>query len=133
MGIKNEIMNKRTWAVVGVTDKTDRFGYKIWKILKKYDYVAYGISPKYDEIDGEIIYPKLKDLPETVEVVDIVVNPTIAAGVLREAKELGIEYIFFQPDTYDDKVIALADELGLKYILDDCVYATLKEIEKNGH
>ncbi|MBC8587036.1 CoA-binding protein [Tissierellaceae bacterium BX21] len=127
--LKNEMLGKKTWVVVGVTAKKDRFGYKIWKILKKHNYNAYGVNPNYDEIEGETIYHSLKDLPSKVDVLDMVVSPKLSIKTLEEAKEVGIEYIFFQPGTYNDEVIQKCDELELKYLTGDCIYATLKRME----
>lgn len=126
MSIKKEMMDKKVWAVVGVTAKKDKWGYKLYKILKDHNYETYGVSPNYDEIEGDKIYKSLKDIPGKIDVIDMVVSPKISINTLDEAKEAGIEYIFFQPGTYNDEVVAKAEELGLKYLTGDCVYATLK-------
>lgn len=124
---KEEMLKKKTWAVAGVTAKQDKFGYKIWKILKENNYETYGVNPNYDEIEGEKIYHSVKDLPKKVEVLDMVVSPKIAIPTLEEAKEVGIEYIWFQPGTYNDEVIEKAEELGFKILYNDCVYKVLRE------
>lgn len=128
--LKDEMLQMKKWAVSGVTAKTDRFGYKIWKILQEHGYETYGVNPNYDEIDGEKIYKSLSDIPTKVDVLDMVVSPKHAIPTLEEAKNLGIEYIFFQPGSYNDEVVAKAEELGLKYLAGDCVYAILKRKEK---
>lgn len=127
--LKEEVLKKKSWAVVGVTVDKDRFGYKIWKKLKEHNYQAYGVNPKYDEIDGEKIYSNLREIDEKIEVVDMVVSPKIGIGILDEIKEEDIEYVFFQPGTYNDKVLAKAKDLGLKYISHDCIYRILKDKE----
>ncbi|NLV89415.1 MAG: CoA-binding protein [Tissierellia bacterium] len=127
--IKEEMLQKKLWVVAGVTAKKDRFGYKIWKILKDHNYEAYGVNPNYDEIDGEKVYHSVKDLPKKVEVLDMVVRPNIALKTLEEAKEANIEYIWFQPGSYNEEVIEKAKELGFKILYGDCVYAALKQKE----
>jgi hypothetical protein len=124
--LKKEMMDSNKWVVVGVSGKKEKYGYKIWKILREKGYTTYGVSPNYSELEGEKIYDSIASLPEKVDVLDMVVPPKVSIGVLEEAKEAGIEMIFFQPGTYDDKVVAKAEELNLRYLLDDCVYATLK-------
>ncbi len=128
--LKKQMLEMKSWVVVGVTANKDKYGYKIWKTLRQHDYNTFGVNPNYDEIEGEKIYHSLKDLPEKVQVLDMVVPPKIAIKTLEEAKESGIEYIFFQPGTYNKEVVAKAEELELKYLLDDCIYATLKKLEK---
>lgn len=127
--IKEEMLGKKTWVVAGVTGRKDRFGYKIWKILKKNDYKTYGVNPNYDEIEGDEIYHSVLDLPEKVDVLDMVVGPNIAMKTLDEAKEAGIEYIWFQPGSHNDAVIAKAKDLDFKILYNDCVYARLKAQE----
>lgn len=127
--LKKEMLNKKIWGVVGVSEKKDKWGFKIWKILKEHNYETYGINPNYSEIDGEKVYHTIKDLPVKVDVLDIVVPPRISMSTLEEAKEMGIEYIFFQPGTYNDEVVKKAEELELKYLIGDCIYATLKKEE----
>ena len=124
--LKLEMLNKKSWVVIGVSEKKDKWGYKIYKILKDHNYETYGVSPNYDELEGDKVYHSLSELPTKVEVLDMVVSPKISLKTLEEAKELGIEYIFFQPGTYNDEVVAKAEELGLKYLLNDCIYATLR-------
>ena len=127
--IKQEMLDKKKWVVVGVTEKKDRFGYKIWKKLKEHNYETYGVSPNYEEIEGEKIYANLSELPEPIDVLDMVVSPKIAINILDEAKATNIDYIFFQPGTYNNKVIEKASSLGFKYLIDDCIYAELKSRE----
>ncbi|MBC8590735.1 CoA-binding protein [Wansuia hejianensis] len=128
--IKEEMLEKKKWVVAGVTAKKDRYGYKIWKILKENNYETYGVNPNYDEIEGEKIYHSIMDLPIKVDVLDMVVSPKHAMVTLDEAKEAGIEYIFFQPGSYDDDVVRKAQDLGFKYLINDCIYATLKRRDR---
>lgn len=126
--LREEMLNMKKWAVVGATINKEKFGYKIWKILKDRGYQVYGVNPNYEEIQGDKLYPSLKDLPEKVDVVDLVVPPKISAQVIEKAKELGIEYIWFQPGTYNDEVIEKAKKLNLKILYDDCVLAVLENM-----
>ena len=125
--IKEEMLSKKVWVVAGVSGNKDKFGYKIWKTLKEHGYETYGVSPNYEELEGDKIYPSVKDLPKKIDVLDMVVAPKIAIHTLEEAKEAGIEYIWFQPGTYNDEVLAKARELEFKILYDDCVYATLRK------
>lgn len=122
---KEEMLEKKIWAVSGVTGRKERFGYKIWKILKENGYTTYGVNPNYDELEDEKIYHSLVDIPEKIEVLDMVVGPNIAIETLDDAKDAGIEYIWFQPGSYNDEVIAKAESMDFKILYDDCIYAEL--------
>lgn len=127
--VKKEMMEKKVWAVAGVTERKDRFGYKIWKKLKEHGYETYGVNPNYDEIEGDKIYKSVKDIPTKIDVLDMVVGPKIGMNTLDEAKEAGIEYIWFQPGSFNDEIIARAKELEFT-IFEGCIYAELMKIEK---
>lgn len=128
--IKKAMLDKKIWAVIGVTPNKDKYGYRIWKKLLNHDYEAYGVNPNYDSVEGKKIYPSLKDIPKQVEVIDLVVPPNISLKTLDEAKELGIQYLWFQPGTFNEEVIEKAKELGFKFLDDDCILATLIKLEK---
>jgi hypothetical protein len=128
--IKKEMLDKRVWAVVGATPNREKYGYKIWKKLLGHGYETYGINPKYDYIQEEKIYTSLKEVPKKIDVIDLVVPSKVSLKTLEEAKELDIDYMWFQPGTYDDKVIEKATELGFKILYNECILATLNELEK---
>ena len=127
VNVKEEMLNKKVWSVAGVTERKDRYGYKIWKKLKEKDYETYGINPNYEEIEGEKIYSSVKDIPVKIDVLDMVVAPKIGMKTLDEAKEAGVEYIWFQPGSFNDEIIAKAKELEFKILYDDCIYAVLMQ------
>ncbi len=129
--IKQEkFLNLKNWAVAGVTEDKNKYGYKIFRILLDHDYNVFGINPKYDEIDGEKLYPNLKEIDEKIDVLNLIVSPKISNIYLKSAKELGIENIWFQPGSFDDETLELTKELGFEFIDDDCVYAILKKVDE---
>lgn len=130
VNLKEKMLQKKVWAVAGVTERKDRYGYKIWKKLKEHDYETYGINPNYEEIEGEKIYSSVKDIPTKIDVLDMVVAPKIGMNTLDEAKEAGVEYIWFQPGSFNDEIISRAKELEFKILYDGCVYAVLMQTQK---
>ena len=122
---KQQMLSMKKWAVIGVTQDKSRYGYKIYRILNEKGYVAYGINPKYDEVDGDKVYSSVRDLPENVDCVNFLVNPAVTLNLLDDVAGLGIRYVWFQPGSFDDKVLDKAKNLGLEMVYYDCVYAEL--------
>jgi len=116
MDFKKEMLDKKVWAVIGATPDNSKFGYKIYKRLKNAGYAVYGVNPKYTDLDGDKIYTSISDLPEKPECIDMVVSPRVSEEFLDEIKENGIEYVWFQPGTFDNAVIEKAESLGLKIV-----------------
>ncbi|GKX31210.1 CoA-binding protein [Vallitalea longa] len=109
-----DMLKEKKWAVVGATDDTSKFGYKIYMRLKNNGYTVYPISIKCDEIDGDKAYKELADLPEKVDVVDFVVNPRIGISIMKQCKELGIKNVWLQPGTVSDEIIDYAKENNIE-------------------
>lgn len=107
---------KKVWAVVGVNENTEKYGNMIYKKLKRYGYKVYPVNPKYQEIEGEKCYSHLSLLPEKPDVVNMVVSPKIGKSIIEEAANLGIEYIWLQPGTYNEEIINLIDEKSINAV-----------------
>lgn len=114
--LEEKMLEMKKWAVVGANQKSDKYGNMIYKKLKLRGYEVYPVNPFFDEIEGDICYKNLTAIPEKPEVIDMVVGPDKARSVIEEAAMLGIEYIWFQPGTYNDEVLDLAKRLGLKVV-----------------
>lgn len=119
------MLKKKIWAVVGANDNPQKYGNMIYKKLKAYGYTVYPVNPKREFIDGDKCYPDLSSLPQKPDVIDMVVSPQRGMLVLEEAAKLGIRYIWLQPGTYDDDLLALIDKLGLQAVR-ACVLVALR-------
>lgn len=112
--------NTQKWAVIGVTEKEEKFGYRIYKRLKEKGKTVYGISAKYHTIDDDILYKSILDIPEKVDIVVFVVNPAIGYEELDKVKEMGIETIWLQPGTTSPEFLQKAEQMDFT-MSDKCV------------
>lgn len=113
MSIMESMLERKIWAVIGANNDCSKFGNIIYKRLKCEGYTVYPVNPMYEEVEGDKCYPNLAALPETPEVLDMVVSPKRGRAFIEEAAELGIKYIWLQPGTYDQELLALIEEKGL--------------------
>ncbi len=125
--LKKMMLEKKVWAVVGANTKKDKFGYKLFKILKDNGYEVYPVNPNYEEIEGEKCYKSLMEIPKKVECVDVVVNPKLGLSLIDDVARLGIENIWFQPGSADDQVIDKAESLIKNVVYFECVLAELRK------
>lgn len=114
----------KKWAVVGATEDPARYGYRIWRVLRDRGYTAWPVHPGLKEIDGEPVYPGIASLPETPDIVDMVVNPSIGIGVMEEVHRAGISHVWLQPGTRSDEIRRFAQEHGIT-LIEDCVLVRL--------
>ena len=119
------MLDCRTWAVIGANRNPAKYGYMIFNKLKRHGYRVYPVNPNYETIDGERCHASLSDLPETPEVIVMVVAPRICERFLNEAAALHIPYVWLQPGTHDQAVLQLVGDLGLTAI-QACVLVALR-------
>jgi len=116
-----EFMSQRRFAVIGATDNTNKYGYKILKNLKSRGYEVYPANPRLREIEGIKCYPSLADIPLKVDVVDFVVPPRVTESILKECKQLELGRIWLQPGSESEAAIAFCRQNNLKVVHDVCV------------
>ena len=123
--IKESMLAKKVWAVIGANDDPDKFGNIIYKKLKAEGYTVFPVNPLYTEVEGDKCYPDLASLPEMPEVLDMVVSPKRGKAFIEEAARLGIQNIWLQPGTYDQELLAMIKEKELTGI-QACVLVELR-------
>lgn len=116
-----EFPKYRKWAVVGVSEDRSKYGNRIYRDLKEAGYHVYAVNPRLEQVEGDPCYPSVKNLPETPDVVDLVVPPGVSLAVVRDCKEAGIQRIWFQPGSESDEAIQAATDAGMEVVHDACV------------
>ncbi len=84
-------------AIIGVSDDSKKFGYKIFRDLLKEGYDVEGINPKGGRIFEKDIYKSLNDLKEKPQLVITVVSPSVTGKVVDDCIKLGIKEIWMRP------------------------------------
>jgi len=115
-----DFVNRRVWAVVGVSQARNKFGNRIYRSLRDSGYVVYPVNPKGGELEGAKVYPTLADLPQTPDVVDLVVPPAVSEQVVKEAYKLGLSRIWMQPGAESPAAIDYCHAHGIQVVHDAC-------------
>lgn len=80
----------RSVAVVGASATPGKIGHALFSNVASFPGPVYGVNPKYTELLGRPVVPSVKDLPEPVDLVVIVVPADDVVKVLKECGERGI-------------------------------------------
>lgn len=120
------MLQTKNWAVVGATDNTEKFGYKIFKALKAAGYNVYPVNPGIKEILGDKCYPALKDLPVVPDVVNVVVPAKVGEQIMCNCSELGVKNVWLQPGANAASVVQLAKNFDLNVVDQNCVLVELR-------
>ena len=121
------ILDKQTFAVVGASANVEKYGYKVWRMLREHGKIAYAVNPNAAEIDGEPVYKSLSDAPDVPDVVVSVVPPaaTETLPALMAAQRIG--YLWMQPGAESPMAIAAADAAGIETVANGaCIMVELR-------
>jgi len=116
-----DFLKQRSFAVAGSFRNESKYAYRILKTLKEKGYEVYPVNPSLREVDGLRCYPNIKEIPDSVDVVDIVTPPQITEKIVRECKEKGISKVWIQPGAESKTVIEFCKDNGIKVVFNLCI------------
>jgi len=124
--IEEFINKKNIFAVIGVSQDTNKYGRKVFDDLKKYNYSVFPINPKEEFILNSKCYKNLKSLPVKPDVVSFVIPPAIGIHIIMECKELGIDKVWLQPGSESEEIIEYCKDNKIGCLHHQCVLLNLK-------
>ncbi len=120
-GILNTV---KTIAMVGFSPKENRPSYFAFKYLLERGYNMIPVNPGQagKEVLGRKVYAKLSEIPEPIDMVDVFRASQFARGVVEESIALTPkpQVIWMQLGVRDDAAAALAEEHGIKVVMNRC-------------
>jgi len=119
--IIDAFLGKKRLAVVGASDRREKWGNKIVRYLVERGHDVVPVNPGLDLVEGLKCFKTLEDIPRPesgppVDGIDLVVNPSIGIGVARSAAALGIPIIFAQPGAESPVIEEYCKENGVDYV-----------------
>jgi predicted CoA-binding protein len=120
-----DFLAQRRIAVAGVSrTKTNEAANLIYRKLRDSGYEVFAINPRATEVEGEVCYASLADVPGGVDAVVVVTHPRVSADVVRECVELGIGRVWihrsFGQGSVAEEAVALGEEHGIRVIPGGC-------------
>jgi predicted CoA-binding protein len=116
----DELLGLKTWAVVGLSNNSERAAYKVAKVLIEKGHTVFPVHPKAETVHGQKGYTKLSEIKVPIDVVDIFVNSELAGSVVDEAIAVGAKGVWLQLDVIDEVAISRAKSAGLLAVMNRC-------------
>ena len=130
--VKNDItkfFSSKAYAVVGVSRDKKKFGSTVFRAMNSRFFTVYPVNPHLSTFDDVQCVATVRDLPDEVQSVVIVVHPEDARHILTECKHKGIENIWLQPGAESDDAIEFAKHNGMNVIHHQCILMFLEPVE----
>jgi acyl-CoA synthetase (NDP forming) len=89
------LFNPRAIAIIGASQDFITISGQPLKHLQSHGYKGnlYPVNPRYQEVAGIKCYPSLTDVPETPDLVLVLVNASRVADILRQCGVKGVPYV----------------------------------------
>ena len=116
----DQLLALKTWAVVGLSNNSERAAYRVSKLLIEKGHQVIPVHPKAETVHGQQGYAKLSDIPFVVDVVDIFVNSELAGEVVDSAIEIKAKGVWLQLDVIDETAVNRAEKSGLITVMNRC-------------
>ena len=119
----DDFISQRSLAVVGVsrTKGTNKFGNAAYKELKSKGYELSLVHPSGEVIEGQQSYPNLRDLPQKVGGVLVIVQPAQAEKVVQDAHAAGINRVWLQQGAESPAAIEYCQQNGMSVVYGHCI------------
>lgn len=132
--IKSFFASSRQYVVVGASNNTSKFGFKILSWYVSHELPVIPVNPREPEILGQTVVPSVTKILQCLSTkkdidhhrlssvdglsISFLTPPTVTLKTLEEISEFPnykglVKGLWFQPGSYDQLVLDKAQEIGL--------------------
>ena len=97
-------------AVIGVSAREEKFGFRIFRDLIKEGLNVVGVNVRGGEVLGRKIYKSLKEMEIKPDIVITVVPSQVTERIVQECIDLGIKEVWMQPGSDSEAAVNKAKE-----------------------
>ena len=116
------LMETRTIALVGASDRPDRAAHEVMGALLAHGYHVIPVNPALagQTIHTQTVVASLADVGTPIDLVDVFRRSEFVSGVVDEAIAVGAKAIWTQLGVIDHAAAARAEAAGLAVVMDRC-------------
>ena len=112
----------KTIAMVGASGDRTKFSYGVLRVLHEtgYEMLPVNPNPRLTEIRGIRVYRSLEEIDRSVDMVEVFRPKEEFYSFAEQAIAIGAKVLWGQIGVYDDRAAKLAEDAGLKVVMDRC-------------
>ena len=114
-------------AVVGASNSPAKYGNIIVKNLMAHGYQVFPVNLHEAKIAGLPAYHSLAELPEPVDIVNVVTPPAVTRRILDDARQAGLDLVWLQDGSFDQAVLDIAAASPFKTVYDACIMVVARQ------
>lgn len=119
--IKKIFEEVETIAVIGLSPDPTKDSHRVAKYLQQAGYKIIPVYPKEETILGEKVYRSLKEIPGSVDMVDIFRKPAAVGPIVEACKERGdVKVVWLQAGIVNNEAAEAAKKAGMQVVQSRC-------------
>ena len=112
-------------AILGASNKTDRYSYKALNMLMEKDHNVYPVHPILESINEQKVFPSLNDIEDEIHSLTIYVGPQRITPLIGDIVNLNPGRVILNPGTESEELKAALEEAKIPY-LEACTLVLLR-------
>ena len=117
-----ELLKKaRTIAVVGLSDNPLRASHGVSAYMQSHGYRIIPVNPNISEALGEKAWPRLMDVPGTIDIVNVFRRPEFVEEVVEQVIQLKVPAVWMQEEVINEKAGEKARKAGIFVVMNECI------------
>ena len=129
MAVEDIIKKYRDIAVVGISDKPDRYSYQVAKFLMDRGYNIIPVNPMLETWMGKRVYSDVHSIDVNVDVVDIFRKPEFIEDIVKDSRGKA-KVIWMQEGIVNESAAKLATDMGMEVVMDKCMKKEYEKLNK---
>ena len=90
-------MKKQTVAILGASEKKERYSYLAFKMLQDYGHTPLPVSPRLKDLEGTPVVASLAHISSPVDTLTMYVGPDKSSALLQDIIKLKPKRVIFNP------------------------------------
>jgi len=116
------LKNVKNIAVVGLSPNPARPSYGVAKALQGYGFNIIPVRPAVKEVLGAKAYPKLADVTERIDLVNVFRQAEFIDGIADECLALKVKALWIQEGIVNEPAALRARQGGIFVVMNRCIY-----------
>ncbi len=112
-------------AVIGASDKPERFSYQALGLLKQKGHQVFPVHQRLKSIDGMTVYPSIKEITQPIDTVTLYVAADISSSIAADILGAKPRRIIFNPGAENPDLAQKAKAQGITTI-ENCTLVMLR-------